>query len=875
MHEFGITERLFQVALNQADLQFGERIERLHIRLDPESGYAPDAIRFYFEQLAAGSVAEGANLEFTMAAEPHHIALAEVVVNEAEALKQPAPMPAPTDEPIVRWLVEISGVVQGVGFRPFVCNLAAQLGLNGWVCNTTDGVELALQGPAVELRHFLHHLRHDAPPLAHIVTVKTTPVPVEADMQPGLEIRSSRTQGGQTLISPDAATCPQCLAEIFDPLDRRADYPFTNCTHCGPRFTIITDLPYDRPRTTMADFSLCDNCEAEYINSADRRFHAQPIACPTCGPTLWYSGGQALAEPTAETPLGSDALTAAVKTLDQHGVIAVKGLGGFHLACRADDDLAVNRLRTRKKRPTKPLAVMVRNVQEAAQYGQVGPAEAALLLSPEAPIVLLRKQPEMAAKLSAVIAPQNGYIGLMLPYTPLHHLLLQTAGGPLVMTSGNRPGEPLCIDNAAAGRELGAICDGFLLHDRPIARPCDDSVMFVAYIDGEAIIQPVRRSRGLVPLPVLLPEAIAAVEPMVVTGADLKNVPALVDGQQVFLTQHIGDLAGPNNRAEHALALATFEQLFNVKPTVAVSDLHPDYAAHRYAQHRAETEGLQLLAVQHHHAHLAGCLAENNHLGPAIGLSFDGTGYGLDGCIWGGEVLLTDLQNFQRLYHLEYLPLPGGEVAIRRPARMAVGYLRTLLPDLNVQALLPTISAQEISVIDAMLYQQLNCPLTSSMGRLFDVVSALLGLCSEVTYEAEAAIALEAAALQSRDEGPIYAVELSQKQIKLTSLFKDIIADRLAGLPVPDIARRFHRTIARLALTAAQVGRSCSGRSGEPVKTVALSGGVWQNRLLLELTIPRLQANGFEVLVHHTVPANDGGLAYGQAAVAAARLRER
>jgi hydrogenase maturation protein HypF len=439
------------------------------------------------------------------------------------------------------------------------------------------------------------------------------------------------------------------------------------------------------------------------------------------------------------------------------------------------------------------------------------------------------------------------------------------------MTSGNSPGEPLCLDNAEAWTKLRRYCGGFLFHDRPIARRCDDSVMIVANVGEQEAPQPVRRSRGLVPLPVLLPTATTLPTPLVATGADLKNVSAVAVDRHVFLTQHIGDLSNFNTRQEQAHVIADFEQLFGVKPAAVVCDLHPDYASSRYARSRAAREELPLFEVQHHHAHLAGCLAENNHLGPAIGLAFDGTGYGTDGCIWGGEILLADLGGFRRLYQLEYLPLPGGDAATHHPGRIALAYLRTLLPEVKAAPLLPRLTGWELHILETMLAQGLNTPLTSSMGRLFDAVSGLLGLCERVTYEGQAAIALEAAALTSDFSGPGYDFSLRDGQIRLATLFSQLVTDRQRGVPIPDIARRFHQTVAQMALTSALAARS----ETDGVNHVALSGGVWQNRLLLELATPLLRQAGFEVMLNHAVPANDGGLAYGQIAVAATQLAER
>ena len=773
----------------------------------------------------------------------------------------------------IRRRLQVNGIVQGVGFRPFVHNLARRLDLNGWVRNTAGGVELELQGSEDNLDAFLAQLESDSPPLAHILSVDTWPLTPEPEGTPGLTIRPSdglsglADQSARTLISPDVATCSQCLQELSDPADRRYRHPFTNCTHCGPRFTIIQGLPYDRPLTTMAAFPLCAACAGEYGDFDDRRFHAQPIACPGCGPALWLENS------------GGDPLAAAAHLLNAGKLIAIKGLGGFHLACRADIAPAVRRLRAAKARPFKPLAVMVTDVTMARQFCTVSAAEERLLSTTTAPLVLLQKRAAGDDRhFGEWLAPQNDCVAVMLPFTPLHHLLLRMIGAPLVMTSGNRRGRPLCIDNDEAQAQLAALCDGFLLHNRPIARRCDDSVCFVADLGDSALIQPVRRSRGYAPLPVLLPAEVALQTPLAAAGADLKNVSAVAAGRHVFLTQHIGNLDNPDVRSEQRRTIADFEQLFNVRPQTLVCDLHPDYASSRYARQRAQAEGLALIEVQHHHAHIAGCLAEHNHSGPAIGVCFDGAGYGADGRIWGGEVLLANLRDFQRLFHLEYLPLPGGDAAVRRPYRTAIAYLLTLCPQIDIERLFPDVPAHKMALLETMLTRQLNTPLTSSMGRLFDAVSAILGLCHEATFEAQAAIALEAAARQGQAHGRYY-FRLEQGQIRLGRLLSQIASDRLNGAAPANIARRFHYTIADMALALAHAVRDgkqsppFAASDGDSDMPVALSGGVWQNRLLLELTVPRLRQAGFEVLLHQQVPANDGGLAYGQAAVAAARLR--
>ena len=772
----------------------------------------------------------------------------------------------------MRWQLAIQGVVQGVGFRPFVHNLACRLRLGGWVRNTSTGVEMELEGALEGLEAFLGELRDRPPPLARMLDVRVSEKSGAGDGRVGLEIRESHTEAGRTLVSPDVAICDACLREMRDPADRRFGYAFTNCTHCGPRWTIVLDLPYDRPRTTMAGFPLCPACGREYGDPTDRRFHAQPVACPACGPVLWYSEGKDVQGPGDRCPVGAEAIEAAVRCLDRGGVLALKGLGGFHLSCRADRLGAVRRLRQVKRRPHKPLAVMVRRVEAARAFCEVTEAEGLLLAAPEAPVVLLSKLACPEYRLAAEIAPGNGCVGVMLPYTPLHHLLRARADGPLVMTSGNPIGEPLCIDNAEVVARLGAFTDAYLFHNRPIARRCDDSVMLVAGLPDAPVTQPVRRSRGLAPLPVFLPEGVEVTVALAAAGADLKNVSAVARGRQVFLTPHIGDLAHPAAREEQAGAISDLERMFRIRPEAVACDLHPGYASSRYARQRAQDEGLALVEVQHHHAHIAGCLAENGHTGPAIGLCFDGTGYGTDGRIWGGEVLLADLAEFERVCHLEYLPLPGGDAAVRRPYRIAMAYVHHLLPNLDVRRFFPDVPERQFGMIKTMVAQGLNSPLTSSMGRLFDAVSALLGLCREATHEAQAAMALEDAALRSRADGPCYDLPLHGDAIRLQSLFEGIVADVQNGVPAPDIARRFHQSVAALSRAAARAVQAREAESGRAVNQVALSGGVWQNRLLLEVTAHVLRDEGFEVLVHHAVPANDGGLAYGQAAVAAGRM---
>lgn len=724
-----------------------------------------------------------------------------------------------------RYHINFSGIVQGVGFRPWLHSLAETYHLSGWVRNTSAGVELEAQGDSAQTMQFLSCLRTDPPPLAYILDLQIQAIALETNSKPGLEIKPSQDNSGRTLVSPDVAMCHKCAAEQQDSTNRRFNYEFINCTHCGPRFTIIKGLPYDRPQTTMADFPMCPACQAEYLDPHDRRFHAQPIACSTCGPHMLWDGKK-----------DSDWLTKAVDSLNQHQTIALQGLGGYHLVCRADSSSALTLLRQRKHRPTKPFAVMVKSPAVARNWVAINPTELQLLNSKQAPIVLLKKKADYS--LPQELAPANGYLGVMLPYTPIHSLLTAAFDVPLVMTSGNHSGEPLCIHHQEAKQVLSAYVDHFLEHNRPIHRRCDDSVWFVSNKQP----QPIRRSRGYTPLPILLPYSL--VKPMVAAGADLKNVPAVAVGNLVFLTQHIGDLSSYKTQQLQQTTLTDFEHLFKITPEVIVADKHPSYWSSRYARERSVHHKLQLIEVQHHHAHLAACLAENKFFGQAIGICFDGTGYGDDGKIWGGEAGVVNYQRFDRKFHLDYLPLPGGDSGTKHPDRIAAAYSYVLTGKTNNQ------------LIKKMIDQKLNCPETSSMGRLFDAVSATLTLCTTVTHEAEAAMALEAAALNSTTSKS-YPLNLSELWISLNQ-------DRSS---VYEKARKFHNTIAEMTLNWAEQISQASG-----LTNVALSGGVWQNRLLLSLTIPKLQQHGFTVLTHHQLPANDAGIAYGQIAVAAALL---
>jgi len=752
-----------------------------------------------------------------------------------------------------------------VGFRPFVYRIARENQIAGWVRNTSWGVEMAAEGEAAALDAFVHALRHEIPPLARIdaLTIdEATP-----DGLREFEILHSEAQtGAYQPVSPDTATCADCLHELLDPADRRYRYPFINCTNCGPRFTIIEDVPYDRPLTTMRAFDMCPTCRHEYDDPLDRRFHAQPNACPVCGPhvTLMDADGRVLAE-------RDDALRRVAALLREGAIVAVKGLGGYQLACDATDAAAVIRLRQRKRRPHKPYAVMVTDLEEVRRHAEIDEVEAALLGGPAAPIVLLPWW--SGSSIVREVAPHMDTIGLMLPYTPLHHILLRDTARPLVMTSGNLSEEPIARDNDEALRRLKDIADYYLVHNRDIHSRYDDSVWFVAA--GEA--QPVRRARGYAPDPIGLPfEA----RPILAVGGELKNAFCLTRDRYAFVSQHIGDMENLETLEHFGETLALYRRLFRVEPAIVAHDMHPDYATTRYA---LEQPG-EHVAVQHHHAHLAACLTDAGMPDePAIGVIMDGTGYGLDGHIRGSEFLLGDARGYRRAAHLAYLPLPGGDAATRRPNRIALAYMQTLAAGDDLPPTLRGVSAAEVETVRTMIARGLNTPFTSSAGRLFDAVSALLGVCGDASYEAQAAIELEEVAQKDARSGDTALYEwetapageaegggitahippIQTRILRLERLWGGILNDIRAGVPVSRIACRFHRTLARMIADTCIALRRESG-----LNRVALSGGCFQNRLLLTLTLEHLQDAGFTVLTHRRVPCNDGGLALGQAMVA-------
>ncbi|MEA3396140.1 MAG: carbamoyltransferase HypF [Chloroflexota bacterium] len=768
--------------------------------------------------------------------------------------------------------IAITGIVQGVGFRPFVYNLAERLGVRGWVLNHSGGVAIEAEGHAAALDTFVAALTDKAPPLAHITSLTAGPIPPNG--YASFEIRHSQQVAGQyQLISPDVAMCDDCLRELFDPADRRYRYPFINCTNCGPRFTIIQDIPYDRSNTTMRVFPLCAGCRAEYERPSDRRFHAQPNACPVCGPRVWLSES---ACNTQYTLSNEASLLCAKELLESGAILAIKGLGGFHLACDAANADAVRLLRERKRRPHKPFAVMFPTLDAVRAVCEVSPEEAALLTSPHSPIVLLKCLRNTQYAIVNAVAPNQHTLGVLLPYTPLHHILLRDVGRPLVMTSGNVTEEPIARDNAEALRRLAPLADAFLLHNRDIYARYDDSVVQVIPFNEkrESVAQLVRRARGYAPLPIRLP---FATRPLLAVGPLLKNTFTLTQDQFAFVSQHIGDMENLETLAHYEAALATYRHLFRITPEWVVADMHPDYLTTRFAQEYAWEHSLPApLQVQHHEAHIAACLADNGRAleaGPVIGVALDGTGYGRDGAIWGGEWFVGSYDGFRRAAQLEYLPLPGGDAAIRHPWRIAVAYLHALGdPGDYPRGFYP----QESVLIRQQLEHDLNVSRTSSMGRLFDAVSALLGVCQTTTYEAQAAIELEQVAIESRGALAPYPFDLAEGEdsvlvVQLAPLFGALLEEIGRGVAVPEIAWRFHRTVAEMIVQVCDRIRGAT-----ELNTVALSGGVFQNQLLLELALPRLTSQGFEILLHRQVPPNDGGISLGQAALAQLLLaRER
>jgi len=752
--------------------------------------------------------------------------------------------------------VWVGGIVQGVGFRPFIFNLAESLALTGWVKNTSSGVEIEVSGAEENIQRFCAAIQDQAPPLARIDALISEPCPPNGSQS--FEIIASEQQPQDFLpVSPDVAICADCRDELFNPSDRRYRYPFINCTNCGPRFSIVQDIPYDRPNTTMSGFRLCADCQAEYENPRDRRFHAQPVACPACGPSIWFeAGGKRLSENEA-------ALQAARAALKAGRILAIKGLGGFHLACDASSPEAVAELRRRKKRSDKPFALMAFDVARIEKHCYVSPAETELLSARSTPVVLLERRE--TSPVAREVAPGQQTLGFMLPYTPLHLLLLEPeAGMPevLVMTSGNLSEEPIAYRDEEAYQRLNALADAFLMHDRPIYIRVDDSVARTA-AGGPMLI---RRARGYAPDPLVLPRQVA---PILASGAELKNTFCLARDRYAFLSHHIGDMENYETLRSFEEGIDHYQRLFRVKPEYIACDLHPNYLATRYAIQRARAENLPLTMVQHHHAHLAACLADQGWDSdePVIGLSFDGTGYGTDEAVWGGEFLLGGYAGYERRFHLAYVPQPGGDAAVRKPARMALAHLWAAGIDWE-DGLPPVqeICAQDRSILKNQLEQHINTPLTSSMGRFFDAAAALIGVRQTATYEGQAAIELEA--LADPHETGVYPLITRESIIDPAPLWQSLLADWQAGLPAPVLSARFHNS---LVLLAVQICRQIRSESG--CQTAALSGGVWQNRFLLERTAPALTQAGFRVLVHRRTPPNDGCIAIGQVMVVSQQLK--
>jgi len=746
--------------------------------------------------------------------------------------------------------VQVNGIVQGVGFRPFVYQLADQYHLKGEVANTSSGVTIHIEGLSNNIEAFSKDLARKCPPLARITDIAFHHERVKEFRQ--FNIVKSREQAVMTtLISPDVSVCNDCLLELFEPDDRRYRYPFINCTNCGPRYTIIDDTPYDRPHTSMKHFKMCPACQAEYDDPGNRRFHAQPNACEACGPhvEICDNTGKVLATPTP--------IKTAAKLLKQGYIIAVKGLGGFHLAADAENDRAVATLRKRKLREEKPLAIMSDKLETVRKYAHIKPEEEILLTSPQRPIVLLKKK--NSNPISEDVAPDNRNFGVMLPYTPIHYLLLRYDFTALVMTSGNLSEEPICIDNDDAFERLSEIADYFLIHNRDIYLRSDDSI--VRETAGD--VRFIRRSRGYVPVPVFLKQK---VPPILACGAELKNTVCLTKDNNAFLSQHIGDLENLATYDFFRLTIRRMRRLLDIEPQVIAFDLHPDYLSTRYAQEQQEMRKVQ---VQHHHAHIAGAMAENRIEGPVIGLSFDGTGYGTDGAIWGGEILIADLEKFSRAAHFAYVPMPGSSAAIREPWRMAVSYLYDAFGDDFRDSDLPlfkAIDTPKVEIMVDMVKKKVNSPLTSSMGRLFDGIAAISGIRYKVAFEGQAAMELEMLADDHRAD--IYDYEwitADDYQILTRPIVRGVVNDTVQGVPPAVISRKFHQTLIRLfAELSAIIGRE------NGLNRVVLSGGCFQNSLLLAGLIKALQAQQLDVYTHTQVPANDGGISLGQAVVAAA-----
>ncbi len=773
---------------------------------------------------------------------------------------------------IERKKIHITGVVQGVGFRPFIYQLAHAHHLKGWVLNASDGVWFEVEVEREKVKNFIESIPVKAPPRARIENIKITNLPPSGYKT--FEIKKSEEEKGKfILVSPDIATCKLCVKELFDRKDRRYHYPFINCTNCGPRFTIIEDIPYDRPKTTMKKFPMCPQCEKEYHDPLNRRFHAQPNACPACGPSLFlvkrrisplrkrnekFKKYGIEKEEKAWEEENENPIKKTIKALKEGKIVAIKGLGGFHLACDATNNEAVKLLRERKKRPGKPFAIMVKDIDAVKEICEVSEEEEKLLSSPECPIVLLKKRKDIP--IAFEVAPHNNYLGVMIPYTPLHHLILKKSEMFLVMTSGNISEEPIACENEEALIRLGDLADLFLLHDRDIYSRYDDSVARI--FEKKPML--IRRARGYAPYPIHLPYKS---QEILAVGPELKNTFCLTKENYAFISQHIGDMENEETLEHFQKTLELYKKLFRIKPQVVAYDLHPEYLSTKFAQDL----DLPKVGVQHHHAHIVGAMIENKHLDPLIGFSFDGTGFGTDGKIWGGEVILSHLDKFERLAHFEYVPLPGGEASIKKPWRMALSYLisafgkdwRNLPIDF-----LHRIPKGEAKIVEKQIERGINSPLTSSCGRLFDAVSSLIGVRDVASYEAQAAIEME---MISSETEEYYQFEIEGDsfpyRVNTVKIIKQIVDDLIKGVRQEEIAGKFHQTIVRIIL---ELSHFLSKEKG--VKTLALAGGVFQNFELLKRCVPTFRKEGFKVLLKRNVPVNDGGVSLGQAVVAHFKL---
>jgi len=758
----------------------------------------------------------------------------------------PAPKPLEKRSATQRLRIFVRGAVQGVGFRPFIYRLASELKLAGWVNNSPQGVTVEVEGERRKLEAFLCRIDSDRPPRSFVQSLESSYL--DAAGYRTFEIRESESNGTKAaIVMPDIATCPDCLNEILDPTDRRYLYPFTNCTNCGPRFSIILSLPYDRPNTTMKSFTMCSRCRSEYDDPLDRRFHAQPNACPECGPQLelWDQNGAATAH-------GTSALTATADAIRNGKIVAVKGLGGFHLMADARNSHAVSALRKRKHREEKPLALMVPTLDAVKAMCEVSELEARALTSPERPIVIL-KMKGLHDAVSPLIAPDNPYLGCMLPYTPLHHLLMRELTFPVVATSGNLSDEPICIDEHEALSRLRGIADHFLVHDRRIERHVDDSIVRV--MAGRETV--LRRSRGFAPLPVPLRTTVG---PILAVGSHLKNTVAVASGNQTFISQHIGDLETPQAFAAFKNVVNSLENLYEISPAAVLCDRHPDYLSTRYAV----ASGIKNVPIQHHYAHVLSCMAENFIDAPALGVAWDGTGYGDDGTIWGGEFLTIDDRGFTRTAHFRTFPLPGGEKAVREPRRSAMGVLREAFGDaaftMHGVEPLKAFEPADLVMVRNILAKRINSPLTSSVGRLFDAVASIIGLKQFVGYEGQAAMKLEFAigALHTdeRYDFDMTAESGGSAVVDWRAAINDIVSDVQSGVCRALIAARFHNMLVETIVGVADL-------AGQ--EAVVLSGGCFQNKYLLERAVQRLADEGFRPYWHQRVPTNDGGIALGQA----------